>query len=125
VILKQRLVPNNQTLFDLVDIFQNDGITRVTGLPPLQAQVFLNNVSQPWGTVSGAMVSDAQVVSGTIYWNEVAPGAGLYGVRWRPNAVGFWRLAFTYTPVPQNVTLDYDVIASAPSSGGLQFSFIS
>ena len=125
MLLKWRLVPSNQTIFDLVDIFQNDGFTRISGLAPLQAQVFFGNVPQPWTTVSGAVVSDAQVVAGYIYWNEVGPGLGTYGIRWRPNAVGFWRLVFAYPTIPQIVTLDYDVTVSNPSDSGLTVSFIA
>lgn len=124
MLLKARLVPANQTVIDHVDVFQNDGFTRISGLAPLQAQVFFNGTPQPWTTVSGANVGDAQVVAGYVYWNEIGPGLGLYNIRWRPNAMGFWRLVFTYNVVPQIVTLDYDVAATTPAEQGLTVSFI-
>ncbi len=122
-----RLVPNNQTTFDLVDIFQNDNFTRISGLTAFQVpvQVFLNNVLQPWGTISGSAVSDAQVLSGYIYWSEAIPGSGIYSTRWRPNAVGFWRLSFTYAAVPQIVTRDYDVAVPNIADQNLKISFIT
>ncbi len=124
--LRWRLVPHNQAIFDLVDLYESDEITRIFGVASTQisAQVFFNNVPQPWTMVEGAGVSDAQILAGYIYWVEAQPGSGVYSIRWRPNAIGFWRLCFTYTPVPQILTLDYDVAVFNPSDRGLKVSFI-
>lgn len=122
--LRWRHVQNDQTVLDLVDIFQNDGFTRIGDLEYSQvsAQVFFNNALQAWDVVSGDGVTDAQIVSGKIYWSEVQ--SGIYGIRWRPNAVGFWRVSFTYADVPQIVTYDYDVSVFGAPDRGLRTSFI-
>ncbi len=122
MLLKWRLIPNNQTIVDFLDFFENDGFTRISGISPLQAQVFVNGVPQSWTTIDGTSVGDAQVVAGYVYWSEAT--TGFYSVRWRPSSVGFWRLSFTYSTVPQIVTLDYDVVTSNPSQGGLNVSLV-
>lgn len=76
-----RIVQANQAVLDQVDFFQSDGFTRVTGLAAsiLISQIFFNNLLQPWPLISGLGVTDAQVVSGKIYFNEI------------PGSPGFWK----------------------------------
>lgn len=122
-----RLVVNNQVVFDQADFFQPDGFTRVTGLIPSQlvGQLFLQNVLQPWPLVPGAGVTDAQVASGKVYWTEVPGSPGIYNVRWRPNALGYWRLLITYPVGTQIMAQDYDVtVAGVPVETGLKASFV-
>jgi hypothetical protein len=122
-----RLVTQNQTVYDQVDFFQSDGFTRVTGLTwqTVQLNAFFENVAQPWLLANGIGVSDAQVASGYVYFNEVPGSPGFYNVRWRPNAIGYWRLLITYAPGQQTEAQDYDVIQSAPTvESGLSASFI-
>jgi hypothetical protein len=122
-----RVVQANQVVLDQVDFFQPDGFTRVVGLIPasLVSQIFYNNTIQPWPLVSGLGVTDAQVTSGRVYFNEVPGSPGFYNVRFRPNALGFWRNLLTYPPGLQISAQDFDVVQSLPTSeGGLHASFI-
>lgn len=122
-----RLVVNNQVVFDQADFFQIDGFTRVTGLVPAQllSQIFFQNAFQPWLFVSGVGVTDAQVASGKIYWTEIPGSPGVYSIRWRPNAVGYWRLLVTYPAGTQVMGQDYDVtVAGVPVETGLKASFV-
>lgn len=121
-----RLVQNNQVIFDQADFFESDGFTRVVGITTsdLTSQVFYENVLQPWPLVDGAGVSDANVVSGNIYWNEVPGSPGIYNVRWRPNVIGYWRLLITYASGTQIMGQDYDVVSQVPlAESGLRASF--
>lgn len=122
-----RLVQANQVVLDQVDFFQPDGFTRVVGLIPssLVSQIFYNNTIQPWPLVSGLGVNDTQVTSGRVYFNEVPGSPGFYNVRFRPNALGFWRNLLTY-PVGQQISAqDYDVVQSTTiMEGGITASFI-
>lgn len=121
-----RLVQSNQVVLDQADFFQLDGFTRQAGLTVGQvvAQLYFNNVQQGWTLVPGLGITDLQVVSGKIYWLEI-PG-GPYGVRFRPNAVGYWRLLITYPAGTQILAQDYDVTPgpSTPAVGGMKASFI-
>lgn len=121
-----RLVFSNQVVFDQADFFQLDGFTRVPNLATtdVTSELYYNNVLQPWTLVDGTGVSDTQIVAGKIYWLPISGGP--YGVRFRPNAVGFWRLLITYTVGTQRLAQDYDVNSgtgiTAPS--GLKASFV-
>lgn len=121
-----RLVQNNATVFDQADFFQSDGFTRVTGLTPVQltSAIFFNNVLQPWPLASGAAITDVQVASGHVYFNEIPAAPGYYNVRFRPNAVGYWRLVLVYTVGQQIVVQDYDVVSREMVDVGLNASFI-
>jgi hypothetical protein len=122
-----RVVQANQVVLDQVDFFQPDGFTRVTGLTPgsLVSQIFYNNAIQPWPLISGLGITDAQVVSGRVYFNEVPGLPGFYNVRFRPNALGFWRNLLTYTAGQQISGQDYDVVQGAPAmESGITASFI-
>lgn len=122
-----RVVQANQVVLDQVDFFAPDGFTRVPGLIPssLESQIFFQNVIQPWPLVSGVGVTDAQVVAGFVYFAEIAGNPGFYNVRFRPNAVGFWRNLLTYTPGQQISAQDFDVIQGTPAiEQGIQASFI-
>lgn len=122
-----RLVRNNEVVLDQADYFGPDGFTRVTGLTvaDLTYAIFFNNTLLPWVFVTGAGVTDAQVASGKVYFIEVPGSPGYYNVRFRPNAVGYWRLLLTYTAGEQIMAQDYDV-SGAPANMdiGLQSSFI-
>ena len=127
MIVKSRNVWSNQTVYDQVDIFQNDGYTRIAGLgvSNLTLQVFFNNLLQPWPLVNGAGVVDALVGAGQVYLAELPGASGLYGVRWRPNATGYWRLVLSYADVPQVVMLDYEVTPTLlPEDPGLKVAFV-
>lgn len=123
-----RSVQVNQVVFDQADLFESDGSTRVPNLVPgdLTLQVFHSNLLQPWPLLDGTTVSDAQVKSGNVYWSEVVGSPGFYNLRWRPNAVGYWRLCLTYQGPPvQILAQDFDVVALvAAAAGGLKASFV-
>jgi len=123
-----RLVQINQVVFDQADFFQSDDFSRVTGITATGGQItsllFYNNIEQPWPLTDGVGVLDTQVVSGKIYWNEIASESGFYNVRWRPNNTGFWRLVITFAAGTQILGQDYDVQQSPPiTSSGLTASF--
>jgi hypothetical protein len=122
-----RLIYANQVVYDQADFFQVDGFTRVTGLTigQLQMQLFFNNAAQPWQFVVGTGVTEAQVSSGKVYWVEVPGSPGIYNVRWRPNALGYWRLLITYPAGQQIMAQDYDIVpGGASASSGLSESFV-
>jgi hypothetical protein len=122
-----RIVQANQIVLDQVDFFQPDGFTRVVGLTPgqLVSQIFFNNTMQPWPLVAGLGVTDAQVAAGRVYFNEIPGSPGFYNVRFRPNAVGFWRNLLAYPAGTQDAAQDFDVIASTGAlEAGIKSSFI-
>lgn len=121
-----RLVQINQTVLDQADFFEPDGFTRKTGLglTDLTHEVFFENGRQPWPLVNGLGVADNQVRSGQVFWNEVPGSPGFYNIRWRPNAVGYWRLLISYTAGTQIMAQDYDVTSQVPiGETGLRASF--
>jgi len=122
-----RIVQANQVVLDQVDFFEADGFTRVFGLIPavLISEIFFENVRQPWPLISGLGVTDAQVAAGSIYFNEIPGQPGFYNVRFRPNAVGYWRNLLTYTAGQQISAQDFDVVAGTTAlESGLKSSFI-
>lgn len=124
-----RLVTINQTILDQADFFQPDGFTRVMGITAtgglITSVLFYNNIEQPWPLTDGVPVIDDKVASGKVYWNEIASEPGYYTVRFRPNALGYWRLLINYPTGTQIVAQDYDVVARMPlSGGGLKASFV-
>lgn len=122
---RTRLVQVNQVVFDQVDIFQSDFFTRRTGLLPTDVTLtlFLNNAVVAWPLVDGSAVTDAQVVSGSVYWNELTNGA--YGIRFYPNSLGHWSLSISYSAAAPNqiVSLDFDVSSPSSSSDSLRVDF--
>lgn len=121
-----RLVHINQVIIDQADYFLSNGFTRVVGLTVsnLSSQLFFNNVLQPWALVDGASITDAQIRSGSVYFNEVTGSPGIYNVRFRPNAIGYWRLLVTYAAGSQIMGQDYDVVAANNLvESGLKSSF--
>ena len=62
--------------------------------------------------------------SGKIYWTEVTGSPGIYNVRWRPNALGYWRLLISYAAGTQIMGQDYDIVSQVPlAESGLRASF--
>lgn len=122
-----RLVFNNLVVYDQVEFFQLDGFTRVTGLIPSQLilEVYHDNTVLSWPLLPGVGVLDPQITSGQVYFDVLSTGS--YGIRWRPNATGYWRLMLSYAAGYQILAQDYDVNAgtgvSAPG-GGLKVSFV-
>jgi hypothetical protein len=121
--IKNRLVQTNQTVFDQADFFEANDYTRTLDLEvhDLTLQVFLDNVAQAWTLLDGTTVLDSQVSAGYVYWNEVSPG--IYNVRWRPSALGYWRIILSYVVGSKAAVLDYDVVASTESAASLRVSF--
>jgi hypothetical protein len=122
-----RLVQINQVVLDQADYFQSDGYTRVTGLTvgDLQGQLFYNNIEQPWPLLDGLGIPDAQVSSGKVYFNEVPGSPGIYSVRFRPNALGYWRYLLNYPVGQQILAQDFDVTPQAVvASSGIKSSFV-
>lgn len=121
-----RHVPTNETICAQADFFEPDLYTRVTGIDFSQVQVrtFSMNVSQPWPVVPGEGVTDAQVVSGRVYWSEIPGAPGYYSVRFRPNAAGYWRLVIDYPTGQQIVGLEFDVTPRPATASGLQSSTV-
>lgn len=122
-----RQVYANQVVLDQADFFQSDGFTRVPGLIAslVTHQLFFDNILQPWTLVNGQGVSDTLVVSGKVYFHEIAGQPGYYSVRFRPNAIGYWRLLINYPAGLQITAQDYDVLASPPGGeSGLKSTVI-
>ena len=122
-----RLIPINRVVIDQADIFAPDDFTRVVDLvvADLTATLFYNNVAQPWVFLTGVTVTDAQVAAGNIYFNQIIGQPGFYSVRFRPNAVGFWRLALSYTAGTRALALGFDVVPEIPMvASGLKASFV-
>jgi hypothetical protein len=114
-------------VLDQADYFQLDGYTRVTGLTPgdLVSQLFYNNTEQPWPLLDGLGVPDAPVSSGRVYFPEVPGSPGIYSVRFRPNALGYWRYLLDYPVGQQIMAQDYDVTPTASTtSSGIKSSFV-
>jgi hypothetical protein len=121
-----RLVYNNLVVYDQADFFNLDGYTRVSGLTPSQlvCQMYHNNVLLAWPLVVGSGLIESQITAGHVYWDDLGSG---YGVRWRPNALGYWRLLLTYPVGSQILGQDYDVSSGTgilPPGGGLKTSFV-
>ncbi len=123
-----RQVYVNQAVLDQADFFEPDGFTRVVGLTfgQVVGEMFFNNIPQAWVLADGVGVPDSQVVSGKVYYHEIANQPGHYSVRFRPNAVGYWRLLITYTAGQQITAQDYDVLAAqtTPTDQGLKATFV-
>lgn len=122
---RTRVVQANQVIFDQVEILQADLFTRVLGLTVSNVTIALthNNVSVNWPLISGVGVTDALVVSGNVYWNQLVSGA--YGLRFFPNALGTWLLEVAYpagTPA-QRTSTSYDVFNPPPTVDSLRASF--
>lgn len=122
----RQLIQINQVVFDQPDFFEADDFTRKVGLAvgDLTHEVFFNNVRQPWTLIDGSPTLDSQVRTGVIYWTEISGCPGFYNVRWRPNAIGYWRVLLTYTAGTQIVGQGYDVMATLPQAEtGLRSTF--
>lgn len=122
-----RTVEINRLVVDQADFFQSDGFTRQAGLTTADVtmQLFFNNSEQPWTFLDGSSILDNQVSSGSVYWSEIPGSGGVYSVRFRPNALGFWRLIISYTAGKQIVAQDYDVVVKADScQPGIRSTFV-
>jgi hypothetical protein len=121
-----RIVQTGRVLFDQVDVFSNNNITRTQGVAStdLGVRLYFNGVQVVWPVVSGFNVPDVQLVSGNVYWTEFE--AGYYSVRFLPNAVGFWRLLLSWASGNRIFSLSYDVQPQTglPDGIGLRSSFI-
>jgi len=121
-----RIVQSGKLVFDQVDLFLGDGMTRAQDVLPaaLTLRVYMNGRQLDWPLVSGAGVNDVQATSGKVYWTQFS--AGFYSARFFPNAIGEWRILITYPAFNQAVSLSYDVTPPVGVSGGmgLQSSFL-
>ena len=124
---RTRRIASNETVYDQADFFQGNGYDRVTGIliNQITAKLFFNNLPQPVSILDGSNITDSLVAAGFVYWQEIGGAAGYYNVRWRPSAVGHWRLVLSYPTGTQSLVLDYDVEAEVDAgfSGGLKASF--
>ena len=123
-----RTVFGNRTVLDQADFLLPDDFTRVTGLTTasITSTLFFDNVAQPWTLLSGVGVTDVQVVSGKVYFNEITGQPGFYSVRFRPNAVGFWRLVLAYPAGFRIQAFGIDVVPEPPIvAPGLKASFVA
>jgi hypothetical protein len=122
---RTRSVQANQVVFDQVEILQADLFTRVLGLVVADVVLTLtyNNIAVSWPLVSGTGTTDAQIASGSVYWDELPSGA--YGLRFFPNALGMWSVEIAYSTgaLNQRVTVTYDVFNPFPIEDELRVSF--
>ncbi len=123
--MKSRTVTANQIVFDQADIFQANGLTRITGIDPggFTFRLHYNGTVKSWALVDGSSITDGQVVSGQVYWSEIGSATGFYSIRWRPDAVGYWHLSFAYAAVAQTSLSEFDVVPAPTSPQGLTVSF--
>lgn len=124
---RERSVPLRQVVDDQADFFQPDGFTRVAAISvgQLALNLFFGNVLQAWPLISGLGLTDAQLVAGYVYFQEVSGSPGYYSVRFRPNAAGYWRLSLTWGAGTQTVISDFDVTSCPPLvDTGLNASFM-
>lgn len=122
-----RLIPINRVVIDQADIFAPDDFTRITGLTvaDITTTLFYNNIAQPWPLITGVTVTDAQIAAGNVYFNEITGQPGFYSLRFRPNAVGFWRIALTYDAGSKALAFNYDIVPEMPLvASGLKASFV-
>lgn len=121
----QQLIQTSQVAYDQPDFFEVDEFTRKVGLVvgDLTHQVFFNNALQPWTLVDGTTTQDSQVRSGVLYWTEITGSPGFYSVRWRPNAIGFWRVIINYTAGTQIMAQDYNVVNLPQAETSLRAAF--
>lgn len=115
----------NMLVYEQIDLFMLDGITRAQGVPltALTSKLFYGSEGEPWVLVSGTGVPDEQVVPGYLYWDEFE--TGYYSIRFKPNVVGIWRLILLCAALNTGVSVTYSVEPVAyPMNTGLQVSFI-
>lgn len=119
-----RVLPLHAVALDQLDFYQGDFFTRIAGITPsnLVLTAFYNNSPLNWPLLSGVGLTDAQIAAGSVYIHEIQ--TGYYGVRFRPNAAGYWRFTFDYAIGTQSVTLDYDILDPIVLASGLKASFI-
>lgn len=125
-VLPTRVVFTGQPIFDQVDFFQGDGVTRQQGLLPadLTVKLFVGSMDAPWPIVSGVGVPDVIVSAGKVYFQEFE--AGYYSFRFFPNMTGLWRIVLSWAAGNQGVSQSYDVQAKTAFTGagiGLRSSF--
>lgn len=120
-----RVLSVNNVVLEQVDFLQGDFYTRVHNLTvaDLTLVAFFNNVPLVWPLTSGNGIGDAQVKTGFFYFSELSI-PGYYGLRFRPNAIGFWRVVVNYPAGVQSIALDYDVLQPIEMTGGLKAQFI-
>lgn len=120
-----RLISAGALAYEQLDFFLPAGsVNRVSGIvvPNLQMTMFVNNSVLAWPLVDGSAVADSSVVSGSIYFNEIAAAPGFYSVRFFPDRVGFYRLVFLASSYGIEVEKEYDVLSPGvlrPATGGL------
>ena len=124
---RSRTIQVNQLVFSQADFFMPDGYTRVQGLgiADVVGALYFNNTLQPWTVTSGLNVPDPLAVSGKVYFNEVPGSPGIYNIRFRPNAVGYWRFLLQYPVGLQTVIQEYDIVpAIQVVPAGITSSFV-
>ncbi len=119
-----RFVGPNEVIFDQADLFQSDGYTRASGVTvsAITLHLYYNNSLTNWTLADGSVISDAGVVSGRVYWSPLSGGP--YSIRWRPNAIGYWRLVINYPTSSQILAQDYDVVDLSSGAGGFLATFV-
>jgi hypothetical protein len=108
-----------------VDFYSIPGV-RIVGITPanLTPFIFVNNSQIVWPVINGNSVVDSSISSGNIYFNEITGTPGFYSVRFFPDRIGYWRIILSYSSVPQDQIIDFDVISNTTQSSGLNASFI-
>jgi hypothetical protein len=120
-----RLIPAGTLAFEQLDFFVPAGtVNRMSGIPAsgLQMWLFVNNQILSWPLVDGTATPDSSIVSGSVYFNEIAACPGFYSVRFFPDRVGFFRFVFLSQPYSVELIKEFDVLPPGvlrPSSGGL------
>jgi hypothetical protein len=94
----------------------------------LTLSIFANNTALSWPLADGSLIVDANISSGTIYFNEINGSNGFYSVRFFPDRTGFWRIIITNAGLNTERILEFDIIPAnslkSTVSGGLTASFV-
>ncbi len=120
-----RLISAGALAYEQLDFFFPVGTSRrFTGISAsdLQMWLFVNNQILSWPLVDGSSVVDSSIVSGKVYFNEIAGSPGFYSLRFFPDRVGFFRMAFLNPSISVEVSKEFDVVPPGvlrPSTGGL------
>lgn len=116
-----RAIQPNKVVFAQADLFNDDKTRKVgVGASEVACVVFWDNTILPWPLVDGSGTAAVQVSSGRVFWSELLPG--FYNVRFRPNAIGYWRIVITN--VAQEVTFDFDILLDGQvAASGLRVAF--
>lgn len=120
-----RIISAGSIAYSHADFYQPNGsITRLSGIVPanLSLSLFSNSTVLAWPLLDGSNITDSDISSGTVYFEEIVGASGFYLVRFFPDRIGFWRMVLTDQVLLEEVITEYDVVPAgvfktAPGAG--------